>query len=340
MRAIQYERPRAWSVVDVPTPEPGANEVLVKVLLAGVCGTDRHLHDGQFGPSYPLTPGHEIYGEVTACGQGVESLAVGDRVVADNSWSCGQCSECRRGMGHFCLVWQSQGINCQGAFAEYLVIRETKCWQVNDIPAETAVLAEPTACVVHGLDRLQLQPGSTVAVFGAGPTGLILTQMLKASGAFDVTVCAPTAFKLALARGFGATRTIEAVRGDYASTQRALAEVMPDGFDVIIDATGVLDMLQIAIPLTRDGGTVFVYGMTDEADQWPVSPYEIFRRELTLRGSVAQVNCFDRAVLALRNGVVRGDSMVTHRFTLEEYAEALAASADSSCIKPVIEPWR
>lgn len=340
MKAIQYDEPRSWELRELPTPEPGAGEVLVRILLAGVCGTDRHLHEGEFGPNYPLTPGHEMVGEVAAVGTDVVSVLVGDRVVLDNSWSCGQCRECRRGMGHFCVHWASQGVNRPGGFAEYVVTRETNCWVVNDIPLETAVLAEPTACVIHALDRLHLQPGSTVAVIGAGPTGLILTQLLKASGAFDVTVCAPTPFKLDLARDLGATRTVPADRHDPSATQSALLEANPDGYDVVIDATGALSVLSLSIPITKTGGTVFVYGMTDEDDLWPVSPYEIFRRELTIKGSVAQVNCFDRAVLALRTGTVKGDGIVTHRFRLDEYSEALRAVADSSCVKAVIDPTR
>jgi D-arabinitol dehydrogenase (NADP+) len=281
-----------------------------------------------------------MVGEVVRLGTGVATLAEGDRVVIDNGWSCGQCEPCRRNMGHFCEVWESQGINLPGGFAEYVVARETKCWIVNDIPVDTAVLAEPTACVVHGLDRLALAPGSTVAVFGAGPTGLILDQLLRASGAFEVTVCGSTAFKLALAARNGATRTILIERADPSAAARELAESMPDGYDVVIDATGALSMLELAIPITRTGGTILVYGMTNEADQWPIPPYEVFRRELTIKGSVSQVNCFDRSVLALRNGVVQGDGFITHRFSLEEYGEALEASADSSCIKPVIEPQR
>jgi D-arabinitol dehydrogenase (NADP+) len=97
-------------------------------------------------------------------------------------------------------------------------------------------------------------------------------------------------------------------------------------------------MLEIAIPLTRTGGTVLVYGMAREDDVWPISPFEVFRREISIVGSVSQINCFDRAVVALRNGVVSGEGLVTHHFGLEEYGEALAASADSACIKAVILP--
>lgn len=340
MRAIQYDAPRSWQLVEIPTPEPGVGEVLVRMLMAGVCATDRHLHEGEFGPRYPLTPGHEMVGEVVILGVGVTTLVEGDRVVVDNGWACGQCSSCRRNMGHFCEEWQSQGVNLPGGFAEYVVARALKCYVVNDLPLDTAVLAEPTSCVVHGLDQLALPPGGTVAIFGAGPTGLLLAQLLRASGAFDVTVCARTQFKLDLAARHGATRTIR-IQGDGPEdTQRALAEVRPEGFDAVIDATGALEMLEIAIPLTRTGGTVLVYGMTNESDLWCVPPYEIFRRELTIKGSVSQVDCFDRSVLALRNGIVSADGFITHRFGLEQYAAALAASADSSCIKPVIEPQR
>jgi D-arabinitol dehydrogenase (NADP+) len=338
MRAIQYDAPRSWRLVDIPTPEPGAGEVLIRMLMAGVCGTDRHLHEGEFEPSFPLTPGHEMVGEVALLGSGVTTLAEGDRVVIDNGWACGQCDNCRRHMGHFCARWESQGINLPGGFAEFVVARATKCWVVNDLALDIAVLAEPTSCVVHGLDQLALRPGSTVAIFGAGPTGLLLSQLLRAAGAFDVTVCGPSQFKLDLAAANGATRTVRIHRGDPAGTQRALAQHMPDGYDAVIDATGALDLLEIAIPLTRTGGTVLVYGMTKGSDRWSVPPYEIFRREITIKGSVSQIDCFDRSVLALRNGIVNGDHFVTHRFGLADYADALAASADSSCIKAVIEP--
>ena len=338
MRAIVYDQPRSWAVADVPMPTPGAGEVRVKVLMAGVCGTDRHLHEGEFGARFPLTPGHEIFGEVVALGSGVKTLVEGDHVVMDNSWSCGQCEECRRGMGHFCHVWESQGVNLPGGFAEYVVARESKCWKVNGLAPELAVLAEPTACVVHGLDKLAMRPGSSVAIFGAGPTGLILTQLMLAAGAFDVTVCAPSSFKLDLARERGATRTVTTRRGDPSATMRAIAEVAPSGFDVVIDATGAMEMLEIAIPLTRTGGTVLVYGMVSEDEVWSISPFEVFRREISIVGSVSQINCFDRAVVALRNGVVSGEGLVTHHFGLEEYGDALAASADSACIKAVIVP--
>lgn len=338
MKAIQYERPEQWQLVDIPTPEPGAGEVLLKVVRAGVCGTDRHLHVGEFGPTYPLTPGHEIAGEVTALGPGVSSLRVGQLVAVDNCVQCGECSFCRRAMAHFCERTLAQGVNAQGGFAEYVVAREGRCFPADDLGPDVAVLAEPTACVVHGLDRLDLAPGSRVLSFGAGPTGLVLTQLLARHGACDLTVAAPTAFKLELAKAGGAHHTVQVDRTDMAPALAALREAAPGGYDVVIDATGSLSVLDAAISLTRSGGTVFVYGMTSERAAWTVPPYEIFRRELTIKGSFAQAYAFDRALLMLRNGQVDGSQFITHRFSLEQYGEALAASASSACIKAVIEP--
>jgi len=337
MKAIVYDRPGHYELAEVPTPEPGSGEVLLKVLVAGVCGTDLHIHDGEFGPTYPLTPGHEVVGEVVALGRDVVGVAIGDRVAFDNTASCGRCTECRRARPAFCLHLIAQGVNAPGGFAEYVVTSADRCFVVNDLAPEVAVFAEPTACVVHGLDMLNLQSGSDVLLVGAGPTGLLLTQLLAVSGANSLTVAAPTAAKLEFAARGGADRTIKIERGADLSAE--LMEVSGgSGFDVVIDATGAIPVLEHAIPLTRTGGTIFVYGMAAESAQLPISPYEVFRRELTIKGSFAQQFAFDRSLKALRAGRIDTEGMITHRFGLDEYADALAAVADSTCIKAVMTP--
>lgn len=338
MKAVVYDRPGSFEVRRVPVPEPGLGEVLLRTVVAGVCGTDLHLHDGEFGPTYPLTPGHEVVGEVAAVGSGVTEVAVGERVTMDNTASCGRCAECRRARPAYCVRLVAQGVNAPGGFAEFVVTDANRCFNVDDLDPEVAVLAEPTACVVHGLDKLGLAPGSTVLLFGAGPTGLILTQLLRASGAVELTVAAPSAHKLELARAGGADRTVLVDRRDSAATTAELRELCPDGYDVVIDATGALAVLEQTVPLTRTGGTIFVYGMTAEAASWAVPPYEIFRRELTILGSFAQQFSFDRALANLRSGRVQTAGMVTHRIKLDDYADALAAVADSACVKAVLVP--
>lgn len=339
MRAVVYDRPGDFGIREVPDPDPGPGDVLIRVESAGVCGTDLHLHAGEFGPSYPLTPGHEVTGEITAAGGAVTTLRPGQRVVVDNTMPCGWCVECRRARPAFCRNNIAQGVNAPGGFAEYLVAAAAKCFAVDDIPADVAVFAEPAACVLHGLDVLALAPGSDVLLFGAGPTGLLLAQLLAVSGARRLTVAAPTAAKLKLAAARGADVTVQLDRACPGAASGRLHELAPDGFDVVIDATGSVDVLSQAIPLTRTGGTVLVYGVTPEAAVWGIPPYEVFRRELTIKGSFAQQYSFDRSVAALRDGTLDTSGMITHRFRLGDYGDALAAVADSRSVKVVIEPW-
>ena len=216
MRAVVYDRPEQFEVREVAIPAPGRGEVLLKVVVAGVCGTDLHLHHGEFGPTYPLTPGHEFVGEVVAVGAGADADLIGHRVVVDNTASCGRCVECRRGRPAHCERIVAQGVNAPGGFAEYVVTDADRCFLVDDIDPEIAVLTEPVACVVHGLDNLNLAPGSDVLLFGAGPTGLILTSLLGRSGAGRLTVAAPTAGKLDLCRARGADEIVQVDRLDPA----------------------------------------------------------------------------------------------------------------------------
>ncbi len=338
MKAIVYDKPGSFTLAEVPTPTPGPDDVLIKVVVAGVCGTDLHLHDGEFGPTYPLTPGHEIAGEVVEVGSSVTSLSVGDLVTFDNTGSCGHCEECRRAKPEYCTTILAQGVNAAGGFAEYVQASANRCFIVNDLDAEVAVFAEPTACVVHGLDKLELTPGARVLLIGAGPTGLVLTQLLRASGAGYLVVAAPSQHKLDIALERGADLIVQVDRANPTAAYDQLREVAGTGFDYVIDATGAITVLNEALALLRVGGTVFVYGMTAESAEWTIAPYDVFRRELTIKGSFAQQFSFDRALLALRGGRVDTAGMITHRFSLEQYAEALAAVASSECIKAVIRP--
>lgn len=337
MKAIVYDAPRRWLYRDVPDPVPAAGEVTLRVTAAGVCGTDVHLDAGEFGPVYPLTPGHEIAGVIAAVGPGVTGLAAGEPVALDNMIACGCCRQCRRARPQFCSSLRAMGVTDPGGFAEYVVAPAGKCHPAGDLEPEVAALAEPVACVVHGLDILQLRPGSDVLVFGAGPTGLILAQLLRASGASRVTVAGRNPFKLELAAAYGADEVVLMAAGADGPAVASPARLAPDGFDVVIDATGSVDVLAGCAPLLGIGGTLFVYGMTPEAASLAVSPYDIFRRELTVKGSFSQAFSFDRALALLRSGRVRTEGMVTHRFSLADYGAAIeAVSQDASCLKAVM----
>lgn len=341
MRSIVYTEPEHFTLEEVELREPAADEVVIEVDRAGVCGTDLHLHHGEFGPSYPLTPGHELTGRVVARGDGVASPEIGDRIVADNTVWCGTCPNCRRGRPAFCTRLDAHGVNAPGAFAEAIILKADRCFVANDLDPDIAVLSEPVACVMRGLDVLDAAPGAHVLVFGAGPTGLLMAQLVKKNaGAERVVVAAPSPHKLELAKLHGADLVVQMDRANPAAAQAALRADAPDGFDIVIDATGAVPVLEQAIGLTRTGGTLMVYGMAAEDAVWPVSPYEVFRRELTLKGSFAQQFTFDRAIAALRSGTIDTTGIISHRFGLADYRGALDAISDSACVKSVIEPQR
>ncbi|MFC4948687.1 zinc-dependent alcohol dehydrogenase family protein [Pseudonocardia sp. GCM10023141] len=339
MRAIRYDHPFDHYVADVPDPDPAPGEVLIAVRATGVCGTDVHLHGGEFGPVYPLTPGHEVVGEVMALGDGVTRLTTGQTVAVDNMVPCGSCDNCQRAQPAYCRVLRAFGVTAPGGFAQFMVTPADRCHPVDDLDLDTAVLAEPLSCAIHGLDVLGPQSGSDVLLLGAGPTGLILTQVLRSGGAGRLTVSAPTAFKLDLARGYGADETVRTRLTPDPASVSPLRALAPDGYDVVIDATGSVDAMGHGVGLLRNGGTMLVYGMAGEKQQLPISPYDVFRRELTITGSFARSYGFDRAVRMLRTGRVRAEGFVTHRFGLGDYGRAIDTVAhDSSCLKAVIEP--
>jgi D-arabinitol dehydrogenase (NADP+) len=338
MRAVVFERPHEFGVREVADPRPGPGEVRLRTVVTGVCGTDRHLLAGGFLARYPLIPGHEMVGEVESLGDGVTDLKAGDLVAADNTVLCGYCEYCRRDQPLYCRNFYSLGVNGPGGFAELVVVRAEKCFPLAGLDPMVAVMTEPLACAVHGADVLDLRPGSDVLVFGAGPTGLLLSQLLLHGGAARLTVAAPSAHKLELARAFGADETVQLDRADLDRGMARLREIAPSGFDVVVEATGSPGVLAHGPRLTRVGGTVLVYGMADAEDRVPFSPYDIFARELTIKGSFAQTHCFDRALLALRTGRVRTEGIVTDVVPLADFDRALAAVASSASVKAVIVP--
>ena len=340
MRAVVYDAPRSFRVTRVPTPEPGPHEVRIRVLQTGLCGTDLHLHEGQFMARYPMTPGHEVVGEVDALGDEVDGPAVGHRVVVNPNAGCGTCAFCREGRPLLCERLTGIGSNLPGGFAEYVVAPAAQVFDVEGVDVDTAVFAEPTACAAHAVDVVAPRHGSTALVLGAGPTGLLLAQLLRSAGPAQVTVAAPTAFKLVTASALGVDRTHLMTRGALADDVRDLLALTGGaGYDLVVDATGAAPVAEALPALTRNGGTAVFYGVTDEADRVSVSPYDIFRRELTIRGSFAEVSSFPAAISALRAGRARTDGMITHRFGLDDYGEALdVLRSDRSAHKVVVVP--
>ena len=315
MKAVVYDAPKQYSVREVPTPEPGPGEVRIKVHQVGVCGTDVHIHHGDFGAVFPLTPGHELVGTIDALGEGTGRFAVGEQVTVYPNVYCGTCDYCVAGRLILCSDMKGLGSNFPGFFAEYATVREDLVFSVEGIHPDTAVFTEPAACAMHGLETLQIRPGATALVFGAGPTGLLLAQLIRSGGAASVTVAAPTPFKLDTAKALGVDQTILIDRADMEANRARLLDASgADGYDYVVEATGSTEIGNICVPLTRNGGTVLVYGVTRADETVSFHPFDVFRREITIKGSFAEMTSFGAAIRALRSGRARTGSWFRCRF--------------------------
>ncbi len=337
MKAIVYAAPQQFHYRDVPMPEIAADEVLIRVRTCGICGTDLHIHEGEFLAQFPLIPGHEFAGEVVSVGSAVNSLEVGERVVADNTELCGHCFYCRRDEPLFCENFLSHGVNIAGGQAEYIAVKAEKVFPIQNLSWQESALVEPTACAVHGMDIIALKPGSSVLLFGAGPTGIILAQLLRLNGAAHLTVAAPAGPKLDLVARLAADEVVPIDRADAQAHRERLLKEHRKGFDYVIEATGSPQLCEDALHYARPGGHVVVYGVYPASARVNWSPYEIFQKQLTIVGSFAQTHCFDRALAYLESRKLRVNEMVTHTFALEEYGKALETLRARQGIKLIIQ---
>jgi len=341
MRAVVYDAPRSYAVTDIPTPEAAVGEVRIRVDQVGLCGTDLHIHEGDFNAVFPLIPGHELVGVVDQLGDGVTGLELGEQVSVNPNVHCGACQYCLAGRLILCENLKGYGSNFPGFFAEHVTVPQGLVFSTEGLAQDTAVFTEPASCAMHGLETLQVRPGASALVFGAGPTGLLLAQLIASGGASSVTVAAPTQFKLDTAKALGIDRTVQIDRHDAEANLRTLRAASPtgDGYDIVVEATGSTRVAELCVPLTRNGGTVMIYGVTRADEVVSFHPFDVFRREITIKGSFAEITSFGAAIAALRAGRVKTDGIITHRFSLGDYGQALAAlQSDRTVHKIVIVP--
>lgn len=308
------------ATVDVPTPGPG--DVLIRVARAGICGTDLHILAGEYELArFPMTPGHEFAGTIVAVGEGVVRRRVGERVTADPNVPCGLCPECQRGAVNQCHDLAVVGVTRDGAFAGWLSVPERVVVPIGDLSFAEGALVEPLACVVWGLERIRVRVGDQALVFGAGPMGCLLAQAVKAAGASRVAMVDVAPARLALARSLGADLTVTPDELDR------LREFAPLGFELVAEATGVPAVLESAIDFARPGGTVWVFGVAPGDARARVSPYALFRRDLSLVGSFAVNQTVPRAVALLRGGALNVAPLVSHVLPIESFADGLHLAA-------------
>ncbi|KAK5690912.1 hypothetical protein LTR97_012075 [Elasticomyces elasticus] len=342
MKALQYSKPEDFGVVEIDVPPIGEEDVLVKIEACGVCGTDLHYHKGEFmAKAVPTHPrrheGHEAAGTVVAVGTNVKTVAIGDRVAADPMEPCRSCFYCVRGQGLLCENMMGYGGNAPGGFAEYCRYPARHVTNIGDMPALEAVLVEPAACASHGIERMAPKVGSTVLLFGCGPTGMLLAQLLKLNGTANLTIASKAGPKLDLARSLNLADSFVTISdADAKDDMDALRQAHPHGFDIVVEATGAASVLEQSIFYVRKGGTLIVYGVYDDAARiaWP--PMRIWTYELTILSSFCSVLKFPVVMEYVRTKKLDLSGIVTKTYRIEQWAECLDALEKQQFVKAAI----
>ena len=340
MKALVYDKPGVGSVREVPIPACGDNEVIMKVMSASICkGADRRHHTtGHALGRYPITTGHEFAGYVYITGKDVTRCKEGDRVTADNAVPCGNCYYCRINEPTHCNNFGSIGHNIPGGFAQYLKVNEAAIHLIpENLSFNEACLAEPVACCIHAMDRLNVQYGEDVLVFGAGPNGIILAQMVKHSNAERVVSLASTQSKLDIMREYGIdTQIIN--REDYSIHEKALRDRFPYGVNAAIDATGNASILANAVRFLKKGGRLLQYSSPPDDQEMQISPSYFYRNELQYYTSYCQTYNFGRALACMASGKVKVDKLISAEYTLDEFFTAIEEVTKRNVLKIVIHP--
>jgi 2-desacetyl-2-hydroxyethyl bacteriochlorophyllide A dehydrogenase len=335
VKAAYYQALRELDVRDAPDPEPGPHDVKIRVGACGLCGTDQHIYDGDFGGPFPLIGGHELAGEVIALGPDVvEDIQVGERVAVNPNVFCGSCFYCQRGQVNHCLRWSAIGVTRDGGFAEYVVAPETNVYPIGALDYEVAAFIEPISCVVYGLKRLHIPVGANALVYGAGPIGLLMLQLVKHGGASTLAVVDLRRDKLEVARRLGADEVVLA----GSAADDALREVSPLGFDVVIDCTGVPAVVEHMFTHVRNEGKLLLFGVNPADAHVAVSPYDVYRKDLEIYGSFALRFTFHDAIALLQSGSVDVRTLVSERFPVERFPEAFQLARSGDALKVQIQP--
>jgi 2-desacetyl-2-hydroxyethyl bacteriochlorophyllide A dehydrogenase len=328
MKQAALTKPGEFELRDAEQPAPGPGQVLVRVRAVGVCGSDLHFYRGEFPVPPGFVLGHECAGEVAALGDGVTGFEPGDRVALELFDVCLRCVQCRAGNYHLCPQRKANGLNINGGLSEYLILQSYALYKLPpEVDFELGALCEPLAVAVHGLRLVDLRFGDRVAVLGSGTIGLMAIAAARAMGATYIGATARHPHQKAMAEALGA----DAVFGDDAGSIGRLAAAT-GGADVVVETVGGhANTLADALTVVGPSGRISVLGAFTKPVQ--IHPIMFFLKEPRVVGS----NCYGRmgrqsdyeiAIEIMRRGAESLRRCITHRFPLDDVAQAYATADD------------
>jgi L-iditol 2-dehydrogenase len=338
--------PNEFAVEDVPRPRPGEFEVLCRVRTVAICGTDPHIiaghYPGFWPKAWPLIPGHEWCGEIAEVGEGAAALGwePGTRVAGTSHAACGYCRRCIEGRYNICENFGVEGLHAQyghntdGAYAEYVVHSVKSVFAVPDsISDEEAAMLDPTAIALHTVIRGGHRAGDSVAVVGPGVMGLLVAECARALGAGRVIVVG-RGQRLAKAAALG-HETVDFTAGDPVA---AVRESTGGGADVALECSGAAEAVAQCVEMVRKGGRIAAIGIPMEDAR--IAMQRLVLDEIDLVGVRAAAGEMPRAIQLVADGRIRLRELITHRFSLADFADAYATFNErrDGALKVVVRP--
>jgi threonine 3-dehydrogenase len=341
MKALVKSRSeRGLWIEDVAMPEPGINDVLIRVLMTGVCGTDLHIYDwdewAKATIPVPLVVGHEFVGEIVGVGSNVEDFRRGEIVSGEGHVTCGRCRNCLAGRRHLCAHTMGVGVNRPGAFAEYIVLPMSNIWRHNgEVDLETAAIFDAFGNAVHTALSFPVL-GEDVLITGAGPIGLMAAAVVRHAGARHVVITDVNPKRLKLAEKMGVTLAVNTSETGLAQVQKKLG--MQEGFDVGLEMSGNANAFRGMLDNMSHGAKIAMLGIP--AEQMAIDWKQVIFNMLTIKGIYGRemYETWYKMTVMLESGLdIKG--VITHRFAWNDYEKGFAAMKSGDAGKVVLD-WR
>ncbi len=346
MKVLLAYQPGELRVVDMPKPVVGPRQVLAKVRYSGVCATDVSIMKGSLTlgegmePIYPVRLGHEWSGTVVEVGSETRRIKVGDNIISDTQYSCGECEFCLKGEYNNCVHGAAIGTigECwPGSFAEYMLVMERTAFRIPDnVPLDQAALIEPSAIGLYGLTRAPLGPGNNLLVLGTGPIGMGGMACAKGMGMGKTILAGRKDAKLAIGKRLGADILVNTTKENLYDV--VMRETNGLGVDVVLDTTGDPSIFNDVLMLLRPSGYLVIPGFYEQ-DLKNVKLDRLIVRNCTLVGAAGTPNMGPKILDLLSNGHIDLSPMITDRFPFSRVEEAFAAvtARNDSRVKVMVE---
>jgi threonine 3-dehydrogenase len=337
---MKTKRARGIWMERQPIPEPGPNDVRIKIKKTAICGTDLHIYSwdewSQKTIPVPMVTGHEFVGEIEAIGSHVEGFKVGDRVSGEGHITCGYCRNCRAGRRHLCKNTVGVGVNRQGCFAEYLVIPACNAFKMPaEIPDDVAAIFDPFGNATHTALSFDLV-GEDVLITGAGPIGIMATAIARHAGARNIVVTDVNEYRLELAAQMGATVVLNPTKGNLESVMKDIG--MVEGFDIGLEMSGNASAFRSMLATMNNGGRIALLGIFPKGVEieWSIVTFKglfikgIYGREM--------FETWYKMTSMLQSGLDIS-KVITHHFHVDDFEKGFSAMESGNSGKVILD-WK